>query len=159
MAYESEIERNVAIIKSAGYSIRVMEDNGKVFFAASDLISVCGYGASTKKTLRVVHDARIPGEKKKMGFPMMTGRGYRKVTMVFLDLTAAMEVVKKSPATTDARKWIEESVFTYRVQEEPTKVTQTIDEEPVRMEDINKCIDRMLIEILEIKKYIAAVAK
>lgn len=153
---------NAYVIKKEEQSVRIMVIDNKVMFAACDILSICGYRRHTDKKRKMFDDPNYPGTVVKAGYPFRNSRGMRKMMMYFLDATAARAAIDESNVGADTRKWLLQDVLTYRPfpvePEESQCEPKTPEQAALDYGEMNRAIDRMLIELLELKK-LASLAK
>lgn len=162
MSYEPRIGEEVGTIKSDGYSVRVAVENGQTLFACKDVLSLCGYRCTSELAKKMSENERTPGVIKMIGYPVLGAKGMRRIQMYFADESAVREMVARSNIGADAKKWLEESVLTYKKSPQSADVIQakvpvTQAEERPEPDDfdydrLNRSIDRILVELIEIKK-------
>ena len=167
MAHQLKAVDHADTIRSEGYSVRVAVDEGKTLFACKDILTLCGYKCTSDIARKMAESSAYPGETKMIGYPVVGERGMRRIQMYFADERAVRAAARYSNISPDARKWLEESVLTYRRKPDPDETTQ---DEPCCREDqevhtefdydrMNTVVDRILIELMEIKKNLLAIAK
>lgn len=167
MAYQLRAVEDTDTIKSEGYSVRVAVDGGKTLFACKDILTLCGYKCTSDIARKMAEDSSYPGTTKLIAYPVVGERGMRRIQMYFSDERAVRTAINYSNISPDARKWLEESVLTYRKKPVPVERTQ---DEPLSIGEreghtefdydrMNTVVDRILIELMEIKKNLLAIAK
>lgn len=151
MGERIELEKT-AIISSPSHSVRAMLYKGETVFAARDILTACGMRYPEKWAGRNAERYKI----EKLSCPIMTRGGHRSVQMFFADSKSARKMIAATTCPEETRKWLQTEVLTFRIGD----VAQ--DDEPgdpnpnsSRMDDIGKLVDRVLIELLEIKRFIA----
>ena len=167
MAYQLKAVDHADTIRSEGYSVRVAIDEGKTLFASKDILTLCGYKCTSDIARKMAVRGSHPGETRMIGYPVFGERGMRRIQMYFSDEKAVRAAISYSNISPDARKWLEESVLTYRKKPDPVVVTQDglcgREEQEVHTEfdydRMNTVVDRILIELMEIKKNLLAIAK
>lgn len=153
MAERIEIEKT-AIISSPSHSVRAMLNNGEMMFSARDILDACGIKYPDKWMKR--NEERYSIEK--MEYPLMTGCGTRRIRMLFVRRGCASKMIASTACPPETRQWLTKKVLAYTIGE-----TVHDDESAARkpntgrMEELGKLVDKALIELLEIKKYIAKV--
>lgn len=150
-----------AIIESPSHSVRAMLCDGETVFSARDILVACGIKYPVKWLQRNEDRFAV----KKMNCPLMTSRGPRMVQMYFANAECARKMISITTCPSETGKWLRDEVFTYRI-EAPTRDNEpaTHDDAPAApaanagdMGAIGKMVDKALIELLEIKKFLAEV--
>lgn len=159
MTYEPRVGEEVATIKSDGYSVRVAMENGKALFACKDVLSLCGYRCTSEVAKNMAESPRTPGVIKMIAYPVVGERGMRRIQMYFADGDAVKEMIARSNVGGDVKKWLEESVLTYKPVNPPAPIAAPVtsaEETPTPnafdYDRLNRSIDRILVELMEIKK-------
>lgn len=174
MAHEMITSDDAVTIKSEGYSVRAAMENGQVLFACRDVLTLCGYRFPEKAAKRMAENDRFGGTIKMIAYPFYGSRGMRRIKMYFGDADAVREIIASSAVKADVRRWLEDTVHTYwqgvdtAQKKDPaekvdnTEPETTVDTTNATMnattnemngyERLNKSIDRILIELIEIKK-------
>lgn len=165
MVEKRDFSENTAVIKSASHMVRVMLNGAETVFAASDILKACGikYPLRWLDRNRKAHPEELEAEK--LGYPMMTEFGYRQIKMVFVSADVSRRMVGKTPCSPETKKWLLDEVLTYRIDtpasepasEDSTAKIEEVPSEnrrPVYDDALNRRIDNILIELLEIKKAI-----
>lgn len=169
-----------AIIQSKAYSVRAVLDGDETKYAAMDIVAACGIGFPTRwlSNFRKRNPELL--NEKKMPIWIMTEKGPRVIRMVFIDAESVKTILGNTQSSKDAKKWILEEVLTYRIsvpKEKAPKETGTpeeadaVAENTVRTDEsscntleawngpeLNRRIDNVLFELLEIKKQVAMAA-
>lgn len=153
MAERIEVEKT-AIISSPSHSVRAMLGDGEMMFSARDILAACGIKYPDKWMKR--NEERYSIEK--MEYPLMTGCGIRRIRMLFVRRDCASRMIAATACPSETRRWLLKEVLVYTIGE------AVHDDEPAtkkpstgRMEELGKLVDKALIELLEVKKYIARV--
>lgn len=141
-----------AVISSPSHSVRVMIQDGEMMFAARDVLAACGIKYPDKWIRR--NEDRF--EVKKLKYPLETGCGMRRIMMLFVGRECGKMIVASTACSAETKRWLQTEVFTYGAG----KPSQDGDQKPAKktaigMEAIGRMVDNALIELLEIKKYIA----
>lgn len=162
MTYEPRIGEDTATIKSEGYSVRVAMENNKALFACKDILSMCGYKCPSDVAKKMSAKIGSAGVIKMIGYPVIGARGMRRIQMYFADDYATREMIARSNIGSDARKWLEESVLTFRKQTPAAECTEPVvpvvqcDEQElpdtIDYKRLNRSVDLILVELMEIKK-------
>lgn len=161
MAEKIAYDDKAAVIQSTTHSVRVLLNGSETMFAASDILSACGI----KYPLRWMSRNRAVNPDKfkeiKLPFPMMTEYGRREILMVFVRPEVAKDMVVMTACNGDIKKWLLDEVLTYRIERseaEPQVIAEPRNEQtPQRsyIDVLNRRIDAILIELLELKKLAA----
>ena len=155
-------EQTCTEIRKEGYCVRVLVDNGTLMICSVDFLKVAGYKCPHERIGRIFRSSEHPGVKKKLAYPVFTRKGKKLTQMCFFDKKAAEAALEIAPCSEDARRWLEKEVLSYQYtsDEGPIEISADISQEPVndsvKYEEINRIIDRALIELVELKKRIMA---
>lgn len=158
---------DTATIKSEGYSVRVAVDDGEVMFACKDVLGLCGYKAPGKVAVRALEDKEFPGTIKMIEYPYISAKGRRVMRAYFANKEATREMLHRSSATDEKREWLEEAVLTYNKPVDQPEPTAAEDAAPMQaprtisgcdLDSLNRSIDRILVELVEIKKNMMNIA-
>lgn len=152
-------------IRKEGYRVRVAIHNGKPMFASVDLLKVCGYKCPHERILKIFNTESFPGIKTKLPYQTITAHGCRSAQMCFFDREAAVAAIESSSCKGEARDWLTKEVLTYGCSQNETSVdepAETLQETSaneivtasITHDEINRIIDRALIELVELKKKI-----
>lgn len=114
MTYEPRVGEDITTIKSDVYSVRVVMENGMALFACKDVLSLCGYRCTSEVAKKMAVKERTPGSIKLIGYPVVGSKGMRRIRMYFADAAATKEMIVRSNVGGDAKKWLEESVLTFK---------------------------------------------
>lgn len=141
-----------AIISSPSHSVRAMLGGGEMMFSARDILTACGIKYPDKWMKR--NEDRYSIEK--MEYPLMTGCGTRRIRMLFVRRDCASRMIASTACPPETRQWLLQDVLVYTIggaahDDEPAAKKPNVG----RMEELGKLVDKALIELLEIKKYIA----
>ena len=147
----------VATIKSQRFEVRALFFDGRTFFCAKDILNACGIRWSVRWVARAreAHGDDLP--MMKLRYPMMTDAGRREYAMWFVDADSGKRVIDLTNCTDDTKKWLYEDVLTYRFSDLCTIPDREADlpKNPgMELSDLNRRIDSVLIELLELKKSI-----
>lgn len=161
MAEKITRNENAAVIKSTSYSVRVLLKGTETMFAASDILNACGikYPLRWMSRNRTVYPGKIQDEK--LPFPMMTEYGRREIMMVFVRPEVAKDMIVMTSCMGDTKKWLLDEVLSYRIAPEKADGTAAATEPPTKpqenpyIETLNRRIDAILFELLELKKLAA----
>lgn len=161
MAEKIAYNDKAAVIQSTTHSVRVLLNGSETMFAASDILSACGI----KYPLRWMSRNRAVNPDKfkeiKLPFPMMTEYGRREILMVFVKPEVAKDMIVMTACNGDIKRWLLDEVLTYRIEQseaEPQVIAEPRNEQaPQRsyIDVLNRRIDAILIELLELKKLAA----
>lgn len=157
MADRSEVEKT-AIIQSTTYSVRAMLHGQETVFAARDILNACGIKYPDKWMKRNGERCKA----MKLEYPLMTGCGCRRIKMFFVTPAGARKMVTETSCQQETRRWLLKEVLTYKileaVQEDEaapaSKEAAPLSEERY-LEGLGRLVDKALIELVEVKKYIA----
>ena len=159
---ELRIGVDTTTIKSEGNSVRIAIENGKVLFACKDVLSLCGYKFPSDVAKKMSEKIGPEGVIKMLGYPVIGSKGMRRIQMYFADDYATRELIARSNIGSDARKWLEESVLTFRKETpaaecaEPEMPVIQCDEQEIPdaidYKRLNRSVDLILVELMEIKK-------
>lgn len=157
MIERSDINDNALEISSTAHTIRTLIHGDKTLFSAVDILKACGIKAPTKWMERNTSD-RPDSVTAKFEYPVKTTQGYRRVKLNFVTGGVGKRLVKYTTCPEETKKWLLEEVLTYRATKSTGRTSQ--EEEPVaeKKEDISRRIDSILLELLEIKRSLAASA-
>lgn len=153
---------NSAVIRSTSHSVRVLLNGTETMFAASDILTACGikYPLRWMSRNRTVYPGKI--QEEKLPFPMMTDCGRREIMMVFVRPKVARDMVVMTSCKGDTKKWLLDEVLAYRIEPaESEKETETSTaaadkaQKKPYLDTLNRRIDAILIELLELKKLAA----
>lgn len=159
----SDVSNNALQISSKAHTIRIFVRGDKTLFAATDILKACGIKAPTKWMDRNTRD-RPDIVTTKFEYPMKTAKGYRRIEMIFVTGGVGKRLVKYTSCPDGTKKWLLEEVLTYRatkagrVSQEDEPVAEKKEVPAQKEEDINRRIDSILLELLEIKRSLAACA-
>lgn len=166
MNYEPRIVEDTATIKSDGYSVRVAMEDGKPLFACKDVLSLCGYKCPSDVANKMIGKVGPEGVIKMIGYPVIGSRGMRRIQMYFANDVATKEMIARSNIGADPKKWLEESVLTFKMDVsahdtggEDFSILEQEQVEPERIDygRINRSVDLILVELMEIKKKLMTV--
>lgn len=147
-------------IKNEGAEVRILVTDGGTLFSLRDVLTACGikFPARWMSRARQTNAEDLRMEKRQ--FPIMTEYGRRQIEMIFIDASTGRKVVAMLSCGDETRKWLENKVFTYGQKESggcgPEKETP-IQEPMLSASVINSRIDKILMELLEIKKAVNGV--
>lgn len=152
---------NSAVIQSTSHRVRVLLNGTETMFAASDILSACGikYPLRWMSRNRTVYPGKIQDEK--LPFPMMTEYGRREIMMVFVRPEVAKDMIVMTSCKGDTKKWLLDEVLSYRIAPEKADKSTATTDTPAKMpqksyiDTLNRRIDSILIELLELKKLAA----
>lgn len=141
-----------AVISSPSHSVRIMLQGGKVMFAARDVLAACGIKYPDKWIRR--NEDRF--EVEKLEYPLETGCGMRRIRMLFVSRVCGQKIVASTACPSETRRWLQTEVFTYGARVDAHDVDRKPEKKTaVGMDAIGRMVDNAMIELLEIKKYIA----
>jgi len=147
-------DAKTTVISSPSHSVRVMIQDGEAMFAARDVLSACGIKYPDKWIRR--NEGRF--EVKKLGYPLETGSGMRRVKMLFVSGDCGKRIVANTACPKETRRWLQTEVLTYEAKVAVQDDVPAKPKEGARsIEAIGKMVDSALIGLLEIKKYIAEI--
>lgn len=159
----------VAVVEQEGSAVRVLLNEGETMYAARDLLAACGCAYPTKWCQR---EAKSESDVKlvKLPFPVngkTGGASRRSVPMYFVTERCGRMILDIFGCRKETRAWIEGKVFACKLgkpdEQTPTELpapTQVaVPEKPTPppkagSDAINRRIDAILLELLELKKYI-----
>lgn len=161
MAEKIAYNDKAAVIESQSHSVRVLLKGSETMFAASDILSACGikYPLRWMSRNRAVNPEKFKEEK--LPFPMMTGYGRREILMVFVRPEVAKDMIVMTACNGDIKRWLLDEVLTYRIEpsDEKPAAPEPVKAEPTQQRSytdaLNRRIDTILIELLELKKLAA----
>ena len=149
-----------AIIQSTTYSVRAMLHGQETVFAARDILNACGIKNPDKRMKRNGDRCKA----MKLEYPLMTGCGYRRIKMFFVGVAGARKMVMETSCQQETRRWLLKEVLAYKIVEdvqEDEAALEVQDAAPITgeryLEGLGMLVDKALIELVEIKKYIAGV--
>ncbi len=143
-----------AVIRSPSHSVRVMLRDREVMFASRDVLTACGI-KHPEKWIRRYEDQF---DVEKLEYPLETGCGMRRVKMLFVSRASGQKIVASTACPAETRRWLQNDVFTYGIGKPAHDDEQkTVEKAPTGMDAIGKLVDKALIELLEIKKFIAEI--
>ena len=143
-----------AVISRPSHSVRIMLQGGKVMFAARDVLAACGIKYPDKWIRR--NEDRF--EVEKLEYPLETGCGMRRIRMLFVSRVCGQKIVASTACPSETRRWLQNDVFTYGIGKPAHDDEQkTVEKAPTGMDAIANLVDNALIELLEIKKFIAEI--
>lgn len=171
MIERNRVNENAAEVKSPHHSVRVLWNGDKMLFAAHDIAAACGIKAPTKWVVRTsATRPDINGES--MTYPMMTAKGMRRIKMFFVTAAVAKRILNLLACPDETRRWIIEEVLTCKidiqepVEAQPEEETQPETEKGIERpeagagqvlcDELGQRIDRILLELLEIKRCVSA---
>lgn len=168
------IGENANVIKSEGWSVRVVElDDGR-WYSVTDIFRLCGYKAPEKILYRDKKSGKDLGNVQKILYPVFTKRGIRKFHMSFCDRDCLENIVKMYPCSDECRQWlmnevvVQDDIPSTNDDSDATGLVEAVVKEKdhaanktdavggLSVEALNMAVDRMLIEILELKKQLTA---
>jgi len=167
MIERNPVFENAVEIKSTAHKVRVKKQDDNVMFAACDIVAACGIKAPSKWVKRAIK-SRPDIEGTVLEYPLMTSAGLRRIKMVFVNAKVALRMVESLACPDETKKWIVDEVLTFR--EDANGSSQPSDDEQVQLEetvtdeldlettaeiDLNKMIDSILFDLIELKKCIA----
>jgi hypothetical protein len=170
MIEKNGISENAFEIKSKSYTVRTLKVGDKTMFAASDILSACGVKAPTKWLDRNAYH-RPDMTLTKLHYPVKTAKGYRRVEMFFVSAAVGKKLIKATSCPDETERWLLEEVLTYKADSNSTALEDEFQKygewadslwrnmqknESAPEDDINQRIDKILIELLEIKKCVLA---
>ena len=148
----------VAVVEQEGSAVRVLLNEGETMYAARDLLAACGCAYPTKWCQR---EAKSESDVK------TGGASRRSVPMYFVTERCGRMILDIFGCSKETRAWIEGKVFACKLgkpdEQTPTELpapTQVaVPEKPTPppkagSDAINRRIDAILLELLELKKYI-----
>ena len=162
----------VAVVEQEGNAVRILLNEGETMYAARDLLAACGCTYPTKWCQR---EAKIDSDVKlvKLPFPVngkTGGASRRSVPMYFVTERCGRMILDIFGCSKETRAWIEGKVFACKLgkpieqmpMEPPAPMQVFAPEKPASApkagsEAINRRIDAILLELLELKKYIVTV--
>lgn len=172
MIERNRFSENAFEIKSKAHAIRTLKVGDKMMFSASDILLACGVKAPTKWIERNAY-CRPDMTLTKFDYPVKTAKGYRKIGMLFCTAAVGKKLVKATACPDETERWIMDEVLTYRIEannredsgefEEYEKWVGMLwqnmqkDDPPLKTiheDDINRRIDKILLELLEIKRWV-----
>ena len=164
MAEKIAYNDKAAVIQSTSHSVRVLLNGSETMFAASDILSACGikYPLRWMSRNRAVNPDKF--KEVKLPFPMMTGYGRREILMVFVKPEVAKDMIVMTACNGDIKKWLLNDVLTYRIEQTAETQTEPVQKAEPKIEQtetrsyidtLNRRIDAILIELLELKKLAA----
>jgi len=173
MIDKCSINEKALEIRSKAHCIRAMEENGEMFFVASDIAEACGIKAGSKWVQRAMVNRRDLFTVS-LDYPLMTTRGRQKRKLVFVNAQSGQNIVDSLPCKDETKAWLEKEVFSIRPEplkekheedrgDKPAKTNlsdvddmkRTTQESGTPSDELNQRIDRILLELLEIKRCVA----
>lgn len=173
---KNAMNENAIEIRSKAHRVRTLREGGKTVFSVCDILSACGVKAPTKWIERNMN-GRPDMVITKFDYPTKTAKGYRKTTMFFCTAAVGKKIIQMTACLDETERWLTEEVFTYkagvRSTERPPEFEkyeewakslwrnlEVADAAPsaealkkeAAEEDINRRIDKILLELLEIKR-------
>lgn len=157
----------VAVVEQEGSSVRVLLNDGETMYAARDILAACGCAYPTKWCQR---EAQSGSDIKlvKLPFPVngkTGGASRRSVPMYFVTERCGRMILDVFGCGKEVRAWIEGKVFACKLGQPeqgtrsvPTGKTEQASEMKAERQSndaLNRRIDAILFELLELKKYIA----
>lgn len=151
----------VAVVERAGQSVRILLHEGETIYAARDILAACGFKYPTKWCQR---EAQAESSVKliKLPYPVNGkdgGASRKSVPMYFVSEECGRMILDMVDCDKGVRSWLEKEVFSYKI--EPVKpvaaaaAPQALKGTTTRDDYLNKRIDALLFDLLELKKYIA----
>ncbi len=166
MALQVKMEGKAqAVLQSPISSVRVVYHQRKTWFSIHDILQICGYNST-----QWVHRKRGNIRVVKLPFRMMTRKGMRDTIMNFVDRNDALEALSVLACPPEKKKWLEENVFVFRFEAEDDDSPETeklpvsnaikaaagtaedIPRTRLSSEELNRKIDAILLQLLEMKK-------
>lgn len=147
----------VATIKGRRFEVRAIFFDSRTFFCVKDILSVCGIRCPARWVARERGTRSSDLQMMKLMYPMMTKAGRREYAMWFVDAGSGKRMIDMTSCTDDTKKWLSEDVFTYLFpvsSTEPAREAELPDPPAGERPDLNRRIDSILIELLELKKII-----
>ena len=155
----------VAVVEQEGSAVRVLLNEGETMYAARDLLAACGCAYPTKWCQR---EAKSESDVKLVVVKnTLLGKALRSVPMYFVTERCGRMILDIFGCSKETRAWIEGKVFACKLgkpdEQTPTELpapTQVaVPEKPTPppkagSDAINRRIDAILLELLELKKYI-----
>ena len=161
MIERTDLDDNALEISSTAHTIRVLVHGDKTYFSAVDILKACGIKAPTKWMERNTSD-RPDIVTSKLEYPVKTTQGYRRVKLNFVTGGVGKRLVKYTTCPEETKKWLLEEVLTYRAtkagraSQEDESIAEKKKAPAQKKEDISRRIDSILLELLEIKRSLAA---
>lgn len=169
MIEKNVLAENAAVIKSKSHSVRVKQEGGEMMFAASDIVSACGIKAPTKWVKRAIA-TRPDIDGTMLDYPLMTSSGLRHIKMVFVSAAVAHRMINYLACPDETKAWLIGEVLTYQQEPAGARTDGEYNEQPadaIAKEnprnqenltmieiELNQKIDNILLELLEIKRYV-----
>lgn len=161
MIEKNGINENALEISSKAHTVRMLVHGDKIFFSATDILKACGVKAPTKWIERNAND-RPDIVTQRFDYPIKTAHGYRKIKMIFVSGGVGKRLVKFTACPDETKQWLMEEVFAYRATKASDNAGADDDFHkeamvpvPPKKDELNRRIDSILLELLEIKRYIA----
>lgn len=159
----------VAVVEQEGNSVRVLLNEGETLYAARDILAACGCAYPHKWCQREAQsDSEV--ELLKLPFPVngkTGGASRRSVPMYFVSEKCGRMILDIFGCQKETRAWFDNKVFACKLgvadkqpeQAERGTKPELIPERPPAMKEndaLNRRIDAILFELIELKKYIVA---
>jgi len=128
--------------------VRIYLGDGENLFCARDILNVCQVNAPEKWLNRNGYTLDS-GKVTPLLYPIY-GSTQRRIKTYFINLRTAKEIVGLVHAPKDAVAWLETAVFQPYGKAESAKLKNSVHQ--LSGETVNNKIDRILLELLEIKK-------
>lgn len=173
MIEKNGINENAFEIKSKSHTVRTLKAGDKTMFSASDILAACGVKAPTKWLERNANH-RPDMILTKLDYPVKTAKGYRKIGMLFCTAAVGRKLIKATSCPDETERWLMDEVLTYKAEarsherlpefEKYDEWVETLWRNMKKSEvppehDINQRIDRILLELLEIKRCVSSGTK
>lgn len=159
----------VAVVEQEGNSVRVLLNDGETLYAARDILAACGCAYPTKWCQREAQsDSEV--ELLKLPFPVngkTGGASRRSVPMYFVSEKCGRMILDIFGCQRETRAWFDSKVFACKLgtaEQQPEPPKQVVKPEMIAAtqpaakgnDALNKRIDAILFELIELKKYIVA---
>lgn len=155
---------NTATLISDAYQVRTITEDGVVMFSSTDILKCCGMKAPGKWMERYRQTHPDEDLEHRIFTPIRTTKGIRRVKMSFINAETARKLIEHTLCEEKVRKWLLTEVLPYGASEPQEAVPDAQDPEadagdeekvdPVglSLKEINRKIDKVLIELVELKK-------
>ena len=170
MIEKTYMQENAVVFKSKTHSVRVKKHGEKMMFCASDIVSACGIKAPRKWMNRITkRRPDITGIT--LSYPVMSTTGIRHFNMFFVTVTVARKIIDLLACPDETKNWLMNEVLSYRIEgdKEDGEITsedmivgevEVIDTSApsaivITETELGRMIDRVLLDLLEIKRCVA----
>lgn len=160
MSEVKNTSENTAIITSAANSVRVALHEGMTMFSGRDILLACGITYPDKWINRIMASEPEKNRVEKLMYPC---KGRRQASMYFVDAATGERFMNMTQCGPETKQWLVKDVFGYRIETETSnepqqliipEIQKAVPTAKMSKDAINSFLDRLLIEVVEMKKLV-----